>query len=226
MCEDKSMSGQENTLKIIEVNENGQRYNIIDFFLSDVIEYKSDYHDFLRAINSSTQYDEIHIHINCYGGDLDAAIQMYHSLSRSKASVTIYVEGACISAATMIMMCADTIEFSPWASIMFHAYSGGELGKYQEIQSASEFRREWFTRLACEVYDGFLTKSEITEILRGRDLWMTADTATERFKKLFKKREREYSKIRKKNEEMIMKINKIYEGDETDEPEEKKSSKK
>lgn len=200
----------DNALKIIDVNENGQSYIIVDYFLSETIENKSDYYEFLRVVNSTTRYDEIHIHINNYGGDLDAAIQMYHSLVRCGARIVIYIEGACMSAATVVMMCADEIEFCPWSSIMIHAYSGGEFGKYQEIQSASEFHKEWFSNFMNDVYGDFLTKKELTQVLGGKDLWLNADDAMNRFKKLFKKKEREYSRIRKENENALKKINKIY----------------
>ena len=211
MCNNKNLPPvTDNALKVIEVNENGQSYNIVDYFLSETIENKSDYHDFLRAVNATSQYDEIHIHINNYGGDLDAAIQMYHSLVRSGAKIGIYIEGACMSAATVVMMTADEIEFCPWSSIMIHAYSGGDIGKYQEIQSASQFHREWFSNFMNDVYGDFLTKKELAQVLGGKDLWLNADDAMNRFKKIFKKKEREYSRIRKENENTLKKINKIY----------------
>ena len=211
MCNNKNLPPiTDNALKVIEVNENGQSYNIVDYFLSETIENKSDYHDFLRAVNATSQYDEIHIHINNYGGDLDAAIQMYHSLVRSGAKIVVYIEGACMSAATVVMMTADEIEFCPWSSIMIHAYSGGDIGKYQEIQSASQFHREWFSNFMNDVYGDFLTKKELAQVLGGKDLWLNADDAMNRFKKIFKKKEREYSRIRKENENTLKKINKIY----------------
>ena len=211
MCNNKNLPPvTDNALKVIEVNENGQSYNIVDYFLSETIENKSDYHDFLRAVNATSQYDEIHIHINNYGGDLDAAIQMYHSLVRSGAKIVIYIEGACMSAATVVMMTADEIEFCPWSSIMIHAYSGGDIGKYQEIQSASQFHREWFSKNNYDVYGEYKKKKELAQVLGGKDLWLNADDAMNRFKKIFKKKEREYSRIRKENENTLKKINKIY----------------
>ena len=211
MCNNKNLPPvTDNALKVIEVNENGQSYNIVDYFLSETIENKSDYHDFLRAVNATSQYDEIHIHINNYGGDLDAAIQMYHSLVRSGAKIVVYIEGACMSAATVVMMTADEIEFCPWSSIMIHAYSGGDIGKYQEIQSASQFHKEWFSNFMNDVYGDFLTKKELAQVLGGKDLWLNADDAMNRFKKIFRKKEREYSRIRKENENTLKKINKIY----------------
>ena len=212
MNNDKNLPStvMDNALKVTEVSENGQLFNIIDYFLSDTIEEKSDYYDFLRAVNAASQYDEIHIHINNYGGDLDAAIQIYYSLVKSKARVIISVEGACMSAATVIMLSADEIEFCPWSSIMIHAYSDGVIGKYQEIQSSSDFRKEWFIKFMNDIYGEFLTKKEISQIMSGKDLWMSSDDAIVRFKKIFKKREREYSRIRKENENTIKKINDIY----------------
>ena len=61
-----------------------------------------------------------------------------------------------------------------------------------------------------DIYGEFLTKKEISQIMGGKDLWMSSDDAIVRFNKIFKKREREYSRIRKENENTIKKINDIY----------------
>ena len=214
MCSDKNdkQTFQDNSLKIIEINENGQSFNIVDYFLSDTIEDKKDYYEFLRAVNSTSQYDEIHIHINCYGGDLDAAIQIYHSIVRSKARVFVYVEGACMSAATIVMMCADEIEFSPWSSIMIHSYSGCEFGKYHELLNSSIFHKEWFSNLMYDLYEDFLTKVEISQVLGGKDIWLTATEASERFKKMFRKRDREYSRLRRQDEKLMKMMGKMFDG--------------
>lgn len=209
---------QNNPLKIIEINDNGQSFNIIDFFL-DEIECKYDYYDFLRAVNSASVYDEIHIHINSYGGLLSESIQIYHSLMRSKAKKIIFIEGDCMSGSTLIMMAADEIEFCPWSSIMIHSYSGGEYGKFQELQSSVNFSRSWFTRLMYEIYEDFLTKNEIEQVLNGKDLWLNADECSQRFKKLFKKRDKEYRKMRKENERIDKEISKLYKKFETEEKE-------
>jgi ATP-dependent protease ClpP protease subunit len=210
MCEEKNLPPiQGNPLKETNVCENGRSFRLIDFFLTGTIEDKEYYHDFLRAINSTSEYDEIHIHINNYGGDLDCAIQIYHSLLRCKARIFIYVEGACCSAASVIMMSADEIEFCPWCEVMIHAYSGGDVGKYHEIQSATEFHKKWFTKLMNDVYGEFLSKKELSQVLGGKDLYLDAEEAKSRFDKIFRKREREYSKMKRESDQMIRKMTKM-----------------
>ena len=68
---------------------------------------------------------------------------------------------------SLMEMTADEIEFCPWSSIMIHAYSGGDIGEYQEIQSASQFHREWFSNFMNDVYGDFLTKKELAQVLGG-----------------------------------------------------------
>jgi hypothetical protein len=120
------------------------------------------------------------------------------------------------------MMAADEIEFCPWSAIMIHAYSGGDIGKYQEIQSSSEFHREWFTNFMYDVYGDFLTKKELTQVLGGKDLWLSAEDAITRFKKIFRKKDREYSRIKKESENTLKKINEICNKKEEVETEETK----
>jgi hypothetical protein len=61
-----------------------------------------------------------------------------------------------------------------------------------------------------DVYGDFLTKKELNQVLGGKDLWLSAEDAMGRFKKIFKKKEREYYRIKKENESTLKKINKIY----------------
>ena len=175
-----------NSLHEVYLTSNSINYKVVDFFLSDVIEKKSDYHDFLRSINSSTGFDTINIHINCYGGDLDAALQIYYSLINCDAKKTIYIEGACMSAATIVMMAANEIHISPWAEIMIHAYTQTTSGKFQELQNQHQFSKPWFEKVVNDIYGALLNKKEISEVLSGADLYISGDELKKKFKKIIK----------------------------------------
>ena len=57
------------------------------------------------------------------------------------------------------------------------------IGKGHELHSQAEFERDWSIKLMKDIYDGFLSESEIQRMLNGADLWMGADDVMERLNK-------------------------------------------
>ena len=52
----------------------------VDFYLTGEVSWVSEYIDFLRAIDDCKPGDQIHIHINNYGGYIDTALNIYDAL--------------------------------------------------------------------------------------------------------------------------------------------------
>jgi ATP-dependent protease ClpP protease subunit len=84
----------------------------------------------------------------------------------------VEVEGACMSAATMIMLASENIDVSDNSMFMFHNYSGGVIGKGGEMYDNIMHERAWSEQLLRDVYDNFLDEDEIKQILDNRDIWM------------------------------------------------------
>jgi ATP-dependent protease ClpP protease subunit len=157
------------------------------FYLSGTIESADQYIDWFDIIRSAGQNDVIKIHINSYGGDLFTAIQMMRVLMETEATVVVSVEGACMSAATMIFMNADMFEVSPHSMFMFHNYSGGTFGKGGEMLDQLQHERSWSEKLLQDIYSDFLTAKEIESMLNNKDIWMDGDEVVSRLEKKAKK---------------------------------------
>lgn len=183
MCDDPDAQPQavirNNPLRIQQLPTG----TIIDYYMPEVIEGLDEFIDFLRAVRDSKPGDEIHIHMNCYGGDVTTAFNIIDVLAIAKADISIYVEGNCCSAATMIMLSGDNWEISPHAYMMIHAWTAGKLGKWQELQASFKFDEKWLQKSFKEMYKDFLTDDEITNVLSGQDIYLTADEIISRLNK-------------------------------------------
>lgn len=184
LCESPEIEGstnimRNNPLKILQLPTG----TIIDYYMPEVIEGVDEFIDFLRAVRDSKNGDEIHIHINCYGGDVTTAFNLIDVLITAKADITVYVEGNCCSAASMIMLSGDNWEISPHAYVMIHAWTAGKLGKWQELQASFKFDEKWLQNSFREIYKDFLTEEEITGALNGQDIYLTADEVMSRLEK-------------------------------------------
>lgn len=167
-----------------------QAVNIHEFYLSGDVEGSEEYIEWFDIIRSASQNDVIKIYINSSGGDLFTAIQFMRVLNETEAQVIISVEGACMSAATMIFMCGHQYEVSPHSVFMFHNYSSGMAGKGGEMFDRMAHERLWSEKLLQDVYADFLTEREIKSILDSKDLWMDSDEVIKRLKKKIKKSEK------------------------------------
>lgn len=154
--------------------------NVHEFYLSGEIESPENYIEWFDAIRHAGEGDAVKIYINSPGGDLMTAIQFMRVLAETNAMTIASVEGACMSAATMIFLCCEQFEVTPHSMFMFHNYSGGAFGKGGEMIDQLQHERVWSEALLREVYADFLTEAEITSMLDNKDLWMDGNQVIER----------------------------------------------
>ena len=154
--------------------------NVHEFYLVGEIKKADEYIEWFDIIRNAGKNDVINIHINSYGGDLFTAIQLIRVLGECEGTVVTSVEGACMSAATMIFLCADGFEVSNHSMFMFHNYSGGTIGKGGEMYDNIVHERKWSENLLREIYSDFLTEDEIQSILNNKDIWMEGDEVIKR----------------------------------------------
>lgn len=148
--------------------------------------YDAEQHiDLLTELETASEDDTITIHINSPGGCANTAIQIMDAIGRSDAHVVTTIEGAAASAASMIFLKGHAMSVAPHSCMMVHTWSSWANGKSQEIVSNVMFNKARFEALFADVYDGFLTKKEISELAMGIDIYLTADQIMERLKKKY-----------------------------------------
>jgi ATP-dependent protease ClpP protease subunit len=163
-----------------------------EFYLSGEIDSPENYIEWFQTIRHASENDIIKIYINSPGGDVYTAIQFIRALQETNASAVIAsVEGICASAATMILLQADSYEVSEHSSFMIHNYNGGTIGKGHEMHAQAQYERGWSVKLIEEIYDGFLTKAEMQKVIDGADLWMDGVEVVKRLKKKAAKQKKE-----------------------------------
>lgn len=150
------------------------------YYLSGEVKAAEEYIDWFDQIRSAGPNDVIKIHINSPGGDLYTAIQFLRVVGDCEGTVITSVEGACMSAATLIFMNADAYEVSPHSVFMFHNYSTGMYGKGGELYDSIMHERKWSEKLLRDVYKDFLSEDEIQAILDNKDIWMDGEEVAER----------------------------------------------
>ena len=150
------------------------------FYLSGDVRSPSEYITWFETIRNASETDVVVLHINSYGGDLFTAIQFMRVMGESKANIIASVEGACMSAATLIFLAAKNWEISNHSMFMFHNYASASFGKGGEMYDNIIHERKWSEKLWNDIYKGFLTQEEIKSILNNKDIWMAGEEVSKR----------------------------------------------
>ena len=158
-----------------------------EFYLAGEITDASEYIEWFDIIRNAQPNDSIKIYINSPGGDLYTTLQFLRVMGETQATVTTSVEGACMSAATMIFLNGHQQEVTPHSLFMFHNYSAGVFGKGGEMYDQLQFERKWSENFMREVYADFLTEDEIQAMMHNKDIWMGSEEVVKRLTALAEK---------------------------------------
>ena len=180
------------------------------YYLSDEIGDPADYIDWFHEMRNARDSDVIKININSPGGNLFTAINFLQVLSETNAHIIVSVEGACMSAATLIFLCADEWELTNNALFLIHNYSGGAIGKGNEMYSDIVNKKAWTEKIFRDSYTDFLTEKELEDLGNDKDLWLNTDQVMDRLKTRSKIREKKHNaakaKIEKDAKKSIKKV--------------------
>lgn len=165
-----------------KLNQSKNIAQLHEFYISGAIGNPEQYTQVFDTIRHASEQDTVRLYINSYGGDMFTAVQFMRVLAETEAHVICSVEGACMSAATFLFLAADSFEVTPHSCFMMHNYSGGTMGKGNEMYAQIMHERKWSERLLREIYADFLTEQEIQDLINGKDIWMDVDEVAERMK--------------------------------------------
>ena len=121
--------------------------------------------------------DEIELTVNSPGGVVDAGSEIYTALREYTGIVTAKVVGMAASAASVVIMSADTVKRSPTDRMMIHNGWRYAEGDYSDMESANEA----LTTADKGIRNAYLSKTSLTEAelteLMNKETYMDAQKA-------------------------------------------------
>ena len=130
------------------------------------------------TLKDLSELDELEVNINCYGGEVFAAVAMASMINNSPAKKTFNVIGICASAATMLFNATDKVNISKGAMMMYHKPLVGIRGNandlQREINILNKIESENIIKNLIE-----RTKKPVEELssLISNEWWLTSDEA-------------------------------------------------
>lgn len=135
--------------------------------------------------------DTVVIRINSPGGRWDIAAMIINAINECAGTVIGVIEQECASSATMIFLSCHQWQVQPWGEMMIHNASYGAVGKSHEVSARVRSAESQMSQVVRSIYKDFLTEDEIEEVIKGMDIYLTADEIVSRLELLVEKRQEE-----------------------------------
>jgi len=120
------------------------------------------------------------------GGDMNTALAIINAIRESK----VHCHGSLLthanSAAGIIFLSCSSHSVSMNSSLMIHEQqSYGLGGRASDLSTYVDFETKQHRRLMKRIYEGFLSESEIGQVLSGKEMWMADDEVADRLNSMY-----------------------------------------
>lgn len=146
------------------------------------IESTSQFADMITVMNLMTEEDEFILNLSSGGGLVDATDTFLHAVRGTKGHFHVVATGNVSSAASIILLHADSFELSDGFSSLIHCGSIGSGGNFNTYRKETAFYNAFTEKNIRSSYEGFFTEKELDDILDGKDFWLDAEQWIERHK--------------------------------------------
>ncbi|MFJ5984317.1 head maturation protease, ClpP-related [Lentzea sp. NPDC092896] len=123
--------------------------------------------------------DELHIHINSPGGEVDDGIAIYNTLRNHSARKTTFIDSLAASAASFIALAADEVVIALTGQVMIHDASTIAIGDANELRETADLLDRYSNNIAG-IYSRKSGRSveDFRELMRA-ETWFTGAEAVE-----------------------------------------------
>lgn len=151
-------------------------------YIYDEIGPEVDYVDFVHALRYAPEGQDITIHINSPGGNLNSCLSIVNAMDASAANITTVVDGEAASAAAMIWLAGhQKMIASRHTVVMLHGASVGYMpSKTSDIDNSNRATNRIVEALLDDLSEGILTEEERIDIRKGVDIHLTGTDIVER----------------------------------------------
>lgn len=174
-----------------EISQTSMTYNAFDIYLDEEIKDPTYYRQVFQVLRSAQRGDLVRIYISSPGGNLNSAVMFRNNIRNCEADVVAVIEAEAYSAASLIALSCPSIEVKPYATMMCHSAAFGSGGIVQNVRDHVEFTGKHAEAFMEEVYRDFLDATELEDLRRGREIWLSYEEIAERLDKMFDARDNE-----------------------------------
>lgn len=182
-CEDEDITTDFNYSKNITVKNKldytPKVYTINFFHDFDDPRY---YLSYFKVLEEAHEQDDIIFYFNSPGGSATTLNLFLNALRRCKSKNILARVNYAASAAALLALFCDNIEFNMNATLMLHTYSSVFWGKSQETEADMQHTKKTLENTIRYICKKILTPEEIEQMLNGKDFYFDGEEAIKRLK--------------------------------------------
>ena len=127
-------------------------------------------------LNGLTSNDELDINLDCYGGEVFAAVAIRAIIKNSPAKKTFNILGICASAANLLFDENDTVNIAKGAMVMNHKPEGGIHGTAIQMRNQADMLDKIENDTLLKNLQSRSKKSidELSQLI-ANEWWLTSD---------------------------------------------------
>lgn len=126
---------------------------------------------------ASLRVDNLHIHINSPGGEVDDGIAIYNTLRNHQARKTTFIDSLAASAASVIALAADEVVIAETGQLMIHEASTIAIGDAEDMRRCADLL-DRYSNTVAGVYSrkSGMSVEECRDLMRA-ETWFTGAEA-------------------------------------------------
>jgi ATP-dependent protease ClpP protease subunit len=155
------------------------------------------YLNYFKVLEEAHEEDDIIFYFNSPGGSIETLNLFLNALRRCKSKNVLARVNYAASAAALLALYCDNIEFNVNATLMLHTWSGFRYGKGQEIESDLAHSKKNYESMLRYICRKILTTEEIEQMINGKDFYFDGEEAVKRLKARAKEKLKEQKKKKK-----------------------------
>lgn len=134
--------------------------------------------DFVKSF-SDLDVDAITVRINSFGGSVTDGLAIHNAIKRHPANVTVEIDGAAFSIASLIAMAGDEVRMAENALLMIHAPWSLAFGNSADMRDAADMLDKYAQAMSSAyiAQSGKTADDIMALLLDGKDHWYTAAEA-------------------------------------------------
>ncbi|WP_443699002.1 ATP-dependent Clp protease proteolytic subunit [Pseudomonas sp.] len=171
----------------ISSSNNGGMTHIIKIH-EDITE-PVNFSDEFDLIDRALEQDTIVLDLCTGGGHMDTAMLFVRSLNSCAANTVCIIGPEVASAGSVIALSCKEWILDDTSSLMIHTSSYGIMAKDTDIFEHANFSRQQLKRLYENVYSGFLSVDELSDVIKGTPFYFDVENIAERLDSLQEYRE-------------------------------------
>lgn len=138
------------------------------------IQSPAQFSQIVNILEIMQEEDEMVIYLSSPGGSLTAVDSLIHAIHKTEGNVHVIATGDCSSAATLVLLSADSFELSEGFESTLHCGSLGYGGNFNEVSISAPFALKHMEAYLRRHYEFFLEEHEIASLLKGQDILLDA----------------------------------------------------